>query len=283
MTKLTTSTQIHKLQERYPFNEEELEILVRCHDRIRDAVNNDDYLMQLATSSPYTYYFLPGEEMKERINWLEDRVLPMGFPNKLRAAVSADPFVAYANEGEVKSLERFLEGIADTGRRGPKEALHILYEIVGDEPTAEELIDLCFRLSVASGAMVVPNLDKEACLQRIVDAENKIRPLVRSLNNAKHKDGIITRKIFVEWAETTVPLLSAPFSTFVHRLLFHSSPYPKARVPYSHPKLDNASDIFTNPDCPSLFSLSLTTRHFSGKVCKINQFRLRAFQTIQSC
>ena len=134
MTRLTTLSQIHKLQDRYPFSEEELEILVRCHGHLENS--EDDFLTKLAFSSPYAYFFLPGDEMKDRVTWLEDHILPMGFPSQLRAAISADPFVTYASEGEDKSLERFIEGIADTGRRGPREALHILYNIIGDEPRA---------------------------------------------------------------------------------------------------------------------------------------------------
>ncbi|KAL3924282.1 MAG: hypothetical protein SGARI_006063, partial [Bacillariaceae sp.] len=193
----------------------------------------------------------------------------MGFPSKFRAAISADAFVNYANEGQEKNLERFLEGIADTGRRGVKEALKILYEIVGDDQmeAADELLDLVFRLSVAADAFVVPNLDKAMYLNRVEGIKAKIDPMVRSLKGfcCLKKESNLTRKIFVEWAETNVPLLSAPLSTFVHRLIFRDSPYPVARVPYKHPELDHESTIFTAFDCPSLFTLSLTSRYFHGK------------------
>jgi hypothetical protein len=266
MTKLTTLTQIHKLEERYPFNEEELEILIRCHDQIRDETSQDDFLTKMAFSSPYTYFFLPGDEMRDRVSWLEDHVLPMGFSNKLRAAISADPFVTYANEGEGKDLERFLEGVADTGRRGTKEALHIIYEIIGEEPAAEELLDLCFRLAIASDAMQMPNLEKESLLKKVASVDVYIMPLAVSLMNTCEKDGIITQTIFVNWAEYTCPMLSSTLSSFMHHLIFRGRPYPAARVPYSHPKLYDSSDIFMSSDSPLLFFLSVTSRHFSGKV-----------------
>jgi hypothetical protein len=265
MTRLTTLSQIHKLQDRYPFSEEELEILVRCHDHLRGENGEDDFLTKLAFSSPYAYFFLPGDEMKDRVTWLEDHILPMGFPSQLRAAISADPFITYASEGEDKSLERFIEGIADTGRRGPREALNILYKIVEDEPRAEKLLDMCYRLAVASDAMVVPNLDKGACLKRVDDAETLVEPMVQSL--ACGKEGFIKKNEFIDWAEKTLPLLSTPFSTFMHHLIFRGSPYPTARLAYSHPVLDDTSEIFTATHCPLLYSLSLTSRHFSGKVC----------------
>jgi hypothetical protein len=274
MVRLTTLSEIHKLEERYPFNGEELEILIRCHDQIQEAANNghhNDFLEKLAFSSPYTYFFLPGDEMHQRVSWLEDHVLPMGFPNKLRAAISADAFVTYANEGQDTNLERFLEGIADTGRRGPKEALRVLYEIVGDDQidtAAFDLMDLVFRLSVATDAFVVPNIDKAMILGRLDNIDVKIDPLVQSLKDycLHEKSNVLSRKLFVQWAESNVPLLSAPLSTFIHRLIFRDSPYPIARVPYSHPVLDHESSIFTALDCPSLFSLSLTSRIFHGKV-----------------
>jgi hypothetical protein len=271
MVKLTTLTQIHALEERYPFNEEELEILIRCYDQIQDAPEQGgDFLEKLAFSSPYTFFFLPGDEMHSRVAWIENQILPMGFSSKLRAAISADAFVTYANEGHDKNLERFLEGIADTGRRGPKEALKVLYEIVGDGQmdAADELLDLVFRLCVASDAFVVPNLDKAMYLNRVEDIKEKIDPIVQSLKHyCRHeKSRVITRKIFVKWAESNVPLLSAPLSTFVHRLIFRDSPYPVARVPYKHPDLDHDSAIFNAFDCPSLFTLSLTSRYFHGKV-----------------
>lgn len=283
MTRLTTLSQIHKLQDRYPFSEEELEILVRCHDHLRDENSEDDFLAKLAFSSPYAYFFLPGDEMKDRVTWLEDHILSMGFPNQLRAAISADPFVTYANEGEDKALERFIEGIADTGRRGPREALHILYEIIGDEPRAEELLDICYRLAVASDAMVVPNLDKAACLKRVADVETLVKPLVRSLEVACGNEGSIKKNAFIHWAENTLPLLSAPISTFMHHLIFRGSPYPIARVAYSHPMLDNASEIFTSADSPLLYSLSLISRHFTGKVCLFTRVLVSPYLAYRTC
>lgn len=224
---LTTLTQIHKLQERYPFDEEELEILVRCHDEIESNKDNEEnFLLRLALASPYSYYFLPGDELHDRVTWVEDYVLPMGFSSQLRAAVSADPFVAYANEGEEKSLERFLEGIADTGRRGPKEALRILYQIAPDGPSAEELLDLCFRLVIACDALINSNLDKKVCLKMTEDIETNIKPFVRSLASACNNEQIITWSYFIQWAETSLPLLSSPLSTFVHHLIFHRMPFP---------------------------------------------------------
>lgn len=260
-----TLKQIHTLEERYPFQERELETLIRAHDQIRDEQNKEEgFLVLLSLASPYTEYFLPGNEIKNRVTWIEDHVLPSGFPNMLRAAISADPFVDYANEGENKSLERFLEGIADTGRRGPRQALRILYELVGD-PSANELIDLCFRLTLACDALIEPNLDKMEFLERLKCSESTIDPTVRSLA-ASSDNQLVEKGSFITWAEQQMPLLSSPLSTFIHHLLFHRSAYPAARVPYKCPDVADASDIFNGVESPILFALPLISSICSEKV-----------------
>jgi len=260
-----TLTQIHKLQERYPFSEEELEILCRCHDHIKDSKDNDDFLMKLAHASPYSYYFLPGDELSNRVRWIEDCCLPAGFSNEFRAAIAADAFVEYANQGEEKALERFIEGVSDTGRRGTKEALRALYNTAGYEPTPEILMDHCVRLAVAADSLLAPSLEKDMAARLLDNLQPVIESMARSLEAAC--DGKpLDVKAFTEWAETKFPMLSSPFSTFVHSLLFHSIPYPESRIPYAKPRLDHASDIFTSPDSPLLMALSFTSQSFGGKV-----------------
>ena len=80
-----------------------------------------------------------------------------GFGSCLRAAMSVDLFVDCANEGTDITLERFLEGVADCGQRGHKDALKILWNccsyIVEFEDVLEpaRIIDMCYRLSIAAG------------------------------------------------------------------------------------------------------------------------------------
>lgn len=265
MPEITDIHKLRKLQERYPFNEEELEILVLCHEHLQDSEDQDDFLMKLAKATPYTFFFLPGDELRDRVNWIEDHILPAGFANGLRAAVSVDAFVNYANQGEDAALERFLEGIADTGRRGSKEALRLLYRLL-DQPEPEELMDICIRLAVASDALVTPNLDKQATLKKLDDLEPAVGALAQSLKK-ECEDEQLSERVFVNWAEESFPLLSSPLSTFVHGLLFHGRPFPQGRIPFQFPKLDTASNIFQYPNnSPSLMALSMTSERFGGKV-----------------
>jgi len=256
---------VKKLEERYPFTADELEILCRCHDHLQNEADPDDFLMKLAQTSPYQFFFLPGDELRDRVNWIEDYLLPPGFANQLRAAISVDPFVEYANQGEEKSLERFLEGVANTGRRGSKEALRFIYRLL-DQPEPEELMNICVRLAIASEALVVPILEKEATLRKLESMERATEELSQSLLSACQEDRL-TWQIFVEWAELNFPLLYTPLATFLHNLLFHGHPFPNARIPYVPPKLDMDSRVLSNSSQnPMLMNLSMTSQQMGGKV-----------------
>lgn len=251
--------------ERYPFNEEELEILLRGHRAVVDNENEDSFVMRLALCSPYSFFFLPDNEMRNRVDFIESSVLPMGFDSEFRAAMSADPFVNYANQGDNVPFERFLEGIADAGRRGPKEASVILYDILnGSEPTPKDVIELAFKLSVAADCLVKPMLDKNVVQTMLDNADKACAPLVRSLTEACEGNNL-TKEVFVRWADHTAPMLSATLSTFVHNMLFHGRPYPLSRVPYVRPMLDHVSDIFAGMDATLLFPLSVVSFNFNGK------------------
>ena len=262
-------SQLHKLEERYPFSTDELEILIRCHGNLEKGVEDhtSSYLLKLATASPFAYYFLPGDEMKTRVTWIEDHILPLGFPSQLRAGISSDAFVSYANEGEDLGLERFLEGIADTGRRGTKESLRMLYSCAPDMPSAEELVDLCCRLALACDALKSSNLDESAYLKRVEALENYAEPMVKSLKSVcRNEANAIQKKAFIEWADKTFPLFSSPFATFIHHLIFHRMPFPENRLPYSHSLLLESSGIFNSKSAEVLLLLPLTlaSRNFSG-------------------
>lgn len=264
---MSSLLEIKQLAERYPFSEDELEILLRGHRSLMDDSNQDSFLMKLAMCSPYSYFFLPGEELRDRIAFVENSVLPMGFPNELRSSIAADPFVNYANAHQDLSLERFLEGIADTGRRGPKEALRVIYRTI-DEPKPEELVDQCFRMSIAAGVIVAPSIDKKSILARVNKAEDVIAPLVKGLKEVCGEESL-SQKVFLQWAEDKVPVLASTLSSFVHNLLFHGHPMPVSRNPYEPPMMDTSSDIFTSNDSELLFSLSCASHHFGGKMHRL--------------
>ena len=280
---LTTLSDLRRLEERYPFDEAELEILARCHDRLLSGGGDDDadgnsFLMKLALASPYSAFFLPGDEMRQRVEWVENQVLPPGFASGLRAATSADAFVEYANQGltggHKRDLERFVEGVADTGRRGSREALRVVYEIAGGAGYAEprDVVDACFRLAFASEAIVEPNLNRQAFSKKMAGIDEAVgavtKSLVDSLGGESSSADSFTLAKFVDWAETKFPMLSSPLSTFVHHLVFHGHAYPHSRIPYQFPSLDNASDVFSSKSdgISGLVALSFAAPALGGKV-----------------
>ena len=166
---MSSQAQINKLSERYPFEDEEIEQLLRCYASLLDDKNPDSFLTKIALSSPYSYFFLPGNEMRRRIELVEHQILPDGFGSCLRAAMSVDLFVDCANEGVGDvNLERFLEGFADCGQRGHKEALRIIWDCCSYHAEFEDsldpamIVDLCYRLSIAAGK-IEGRLCRECC------------------------------------------------------------------------------------------------------------------------
>ena len=272
---MSSIAQINKLAERYPFDDEELEQLIRCHAALLDTKNTDSFLTKMAMSSPYSYYFLPGNEMRRRIELIEDKILPGGFGSCLRAAMSVDLFVDCANEHVDVTLERFLEGVADCGQRGHADSLKIIWNCASylgefeDHLPPSKIIDLCYRLAFAAEVILSPNADADAIIKRLEsEHDNAVFSLERSLSTFDGEDGLVTKENFFSWAETMAPQISSTLSTFMHNLLFHGKML-KHRLnftPFVLPKLDQRSEIFTGEHHPNLFALACTSPLIDGKV-----------------
>lgn len=261
----STSATIQKLEDRYPFNTEELEVLVRCHERMINQKGPNDFVMALAKALPFSVFFLPGDELQDRVTCIETNILPLGFSSRLHSVINADSFVGIANQGESICLERLIEGIAITGgRRGNKEALRAVYDILEDSVTSEGLIDLCVRLGVASQALTIPQLQEERVLSFVEDARPCIERMAKSLDTVCKKEEL-SKNIWVDWAEKSFPSLSRTLSTFVHNLVFHGHPYPPTWIPYCRPEVPDSSAIFESDTSPLLLSLSFMASTFGGK------------------
>uniref|UniRef100_A0A7S2IAT2 Oxidation resistance protein 1 n=1 Tax=Helicotheca tamesis TaxID=374047 RepID=A0A7S2IAT2_9STRA len=266
---MSSQQQINKLLNRYPFDEEELELLFRCHEALVDNENESSFLLKMAKDSPYSFFFLPGDEMKSRVEFMEKDILPAEFGEKLEGSISSDSFVDYANEGEEKMLELFLEGVAKCcGRRGPNEAFRIIFDCCCDgdqkEASCKKLIDLCYRLSICKDILSVPNIDKSAILSRLSKHDSPSPALGKSLCGASGASQV-TRDVFIQWADINAPLFASVLSSFMHTLLFHGKPFPKSRTPFLKPELYQASEIFESSDSPLLFSLASMSPSMGGK------------------
>jgi hypothetical protein len=63
---MTSLAQIKQWSDRYPFDEGELEILLRCHASITSGKGDGSFLNLLAHSFPYVFFFLPQDELEIR-------------------------------------------------------------------------------------------------------------------------------------------------------------------------------------------------------------------------
>ena len=248
---MTSQDELERLQDRYPFSEPELEILLRSSCSCASQ-QDGDFLLTLAQSSPYATFFLPGDEMRHRIEWLQEHVLPPHFSERLGAAVSQD-------EGEEQSDEQacFLEGMSQaTGRRGVKEALSILYQVGG--------VETACRLAVAAPTLIAPTFEPSLLERQVADVESIVTGLTASLQASSCEDNP-DRRAFVAWAERDYPQLAAALATFVHHLVFHrqSSPRPLRYIP---PSLEQSSAIFRGDNDSRWLPLVLSSSVLGGTV-----------------
>jgi hypothetical protein len=69
---MTSLAQIKNWSERFPFDEGELEIILRCHASItsskdsKDGKDDGSFLNILTHSFPYVFFFLPHDELENR-------------------------------------------------------------------------------------------------------------------------------------------------------------------------------------------------------------------------
>ncbi|CAB9499539.1 TLD domain-containing protein KIAA1609 [Seminavis robusta] len=216
----------------------------------------------MAQALPYSVFFLPGDELRGRVEWLEKNVLPRNFSKGFFFAVTTNTFVGFANQGIDDSLETLLDGLARaTGRKGTIEALRVLYTILGEDATAEGLLELCIALGIASEAVAAPNLDKDLVAARLRNVKPCIVSMAKSLS-AYCAQKKLDKDAFVEWAENNFSCLSTPLMGFVNHVLFHHDPVQKLFVP---PNLSVASKVFGTEASSLLMPLSFASQSLSGK------------------
>ena len=274
---MSTLSEISHLFDRYPFDEKEIEILLRCHKDLLATDRSGSFLNLLAHCSPYAFFFLPGDEFKTRIDLIEGAILPAGFGARLKEAIFSDcfPEVAHSLENN-RYLEKFLEGVADCGRRGEREALRVLFDccakVEGDDDekedvekvVASDVIALCHRLSVASDIFIRPSIDKKKLQDHLDNDAVVIDPLAKSLSAFAGGMNNITKADFINWADEKFPMMAFTVLAFVQNLIFHGKPIPPGKVPYKDPVLDQATDVFASKDSPLLFALACMTPKLAG-------------------
>mmetsp|Transcript_21547 Transcript_21547/g.24498 ORF Transcript_21547/g.24498 Transcript_21547/m.24498 type:complete len:264 (+) Transcript_21547:1332-2123(+) len=262
---MTSLAQIKNWTKCFPFDEGELEIILRCHASLSKEKEGGSFLNTLAHSFPYVFFFLPNDEMEIRTSVVEEYILPQGFGGKFKKAI----FPVEGIENEEEEIEKLINGVANCCRREPKDSLGVIFDCCCDEAGLADpgdLIDLCYRITVAAEILVSKHMDEK----RTKALSKELIPLhglKRSLSE-KAIDGSKVKKFdFLEWATATAPYIYACLPTFTHNLIFHGkSTKLHHEESFVNPELLDSSNIFTSLDPSLLFGICCMAPKLGGKV-----------------
>ena len=266
---MSSLTQIKDWTRRYHFNEPEIEILLRCINTItkesdEESDEESSFINILAHSSPHAFFFLPCDELKKRTGLCE-KILPTGFEKRFKNFVLSSNHKTAAN---VEIVENFLNSISLCCRRGKLEALKVIFYCASDkdQPKPRDLIDLCYKLSIAAQTMAIPN-DYHEPISRLKGDPLGCQLLGKSLLQAADDNGFVDQITFTDWALNMVPEIGSTMETFVQTLLFHGIlKYERPAERFLIPTLENTSDFFKTADPSLLFLFRCMSRDLLGKV-----------------
>lgn len=262
---MTSLAQIKTWSERFPFDEGELEIILRCHaSLISDKKGGGSFLNLLAHSFPYVFFFLPQDELEIRTSLVETYILPPGFGERFKETI----FKTRKTDKEEDSIENLIDGVSKSCRGEPEDALEIIFDCCSNEEgTAKpkDLVDLCYGLSIASSILVSKRIEEK----RVKSFQHESPPLhglKSSLSTTIDGKGNITKSNFVDWGTRVIPFIYACLPTFTHNLIFHGkSTKSHHEATYEHPELLDCSDIFTSDDVSFPYTICCMAPNMGGK------------------
>jgi len=266
---MTSLKQIKKWSEQYPFDEGELEIILRCHNSIvnpKDQQDAGSFLNLLAHSFPYVFFFLPCDEIQNRIGLVENHILPTCFGEKLKKSI----FHLRGTETESEAVELLIKGIANCCKGDSNETLGVIFDCScnAHDGTAapEELIKLCYQLSIAASVLVSPKIDEKRILE-LAKQPMALQGLTQSLSGmVKTKGGRVGKQMFIDWGKKCVPHIGSTMAGFVHNLVFHGKSSHSKVPPFTNPELLDSSSIFSDNNAANLFAISCMSPDLGGKV-----------------
>lgn len=270
---MTSLLQIQEWAKRYPFDEKELEIILRCHHSVVDNMKGEkkqSFLSTLAHAFPYVYFFLPKDEVERRVNLIEEYILPQGFGDRLEEALFPF-FTAFGRgfnqsvESENKSVESLIEAMAKCCRGDSNETLGIIFDCCCDSNgtvRAETVIQLCYQLSVAASILVAPKID----VQKIKNFPSDVIHPTGLTNSLCHmvQDAAVTKFLFVSWGLHCAPHIGSTLTSFLYNLIFHGKSEHSKKTPFSFPILHDSSRVFTDKEPWLLFAISCMSDDLGG-------------------
>lgn len=202
--------------------------------------------------------------MELRTSVLEECILPSGFGGKFKNAI----FPVNGTESEEASIEKLINGVANSCKNEPKDNLEVIFDCNSDEAglaDPNDLIDLCYLLSIASDILVSKSIDEKE-IKEVAREKVYLHGLKKSLSKEALHGSKVTKEAFVHWASGTVPFLHACITTFTHNLIFHGKSNNKRHgESFVNPELLDSSNIFTSSDPSLLFAISCMAPNLGGK------------------
>ena len=277
---------LKEVSQRFPFTDEELQLLIKCHQLVFYSTNihplsDDSFLVKLCRASildnsdPLTV-----EEKLAKVRTCEDNILPVGFSDLLLKSLLNVYLIGVHDRKD--HLFQFLEGLAECGRRSPRNALKIIFRCCsGGEHMSKPLllIDLCYRLSIASEYLINPLLNGNSSIPIFDPPAGMVASLTDAivLSNGKRQPldsrcNMIDFDAFEIWADINAPFIHATLGTFIHYICFHAASFPLTKQPFNLPKFQKSdSSIFNTEDTSILFEIACMSFNL-GKMVSIMEY-----------
>jgi len=269
---MTSLQQIKKWSDKYQFDEGELEIILRCHNSIvspKDQEDTESFLNLLAHAFPYVYFFLPCDEIQNRISLVENHILPKHFGEKFKKAI----FHLKGTETEFEAIEILIQGVANCCKGDSEESLGVIFDCCSSyngTAAQQDIIQLCFQLSICSTVLVSPKIDEKRVLA-LAKQPMDLHGLTDSLAMmSMMKGNRVDKQKFIEWGKKCVPHIGSTIAGFVHNLVFHGKSSHSRSPSFENVELLDASSVFTENNAGNLFAISCMSPDLGGKVSQIS-------------
>mmetsp|Transcript_28495 Transcript_28495/g.43624 ORF Transcript_28495/g.43624 Transcript_28495/m.43624 type:complete len:524 (-) Transcript_28495:149-1720(-) len=327
---MSSIAQVKKWSEKYPFDENEIEIILRCYSSIvrpkekefkgqnpelasgADASDTKtSFLNLLAHAFPYVFFFLPSDEIKTRISLVEKSVLPSGFGERFQRAIFPPPSPSVSSTvpqrlTETEEIEGLIQGLSNCCGGDTKDTLGIIFDSCQschtnntssvtspaesrDDDKHEhhetcklckplDLIEMCYRLSVAAETVAAPNLNEKSLLEALSLQEIHHHGLTQSLTSMARKMAphspckgtgapmtCISKETFEQWGMQCVPHIGSTLTAFVYNLVFHGKSSHSNTASFANPTLLDSSKIFGESAPLDLFAITCMSPDLGGK------------------
>jgi hypothetical protein len=204
-------------------------------------------------------------------------------------------------------LETFFEGLSNSGRRGTKAAVTVMFDICqkATAPSTDsdnnprriqvtELVDMGYRIALATAFLQAADKDDrdvagyldcadDTTLDETLSAlansivERGRRRIERSTppsSNAAANDpylnqGLVELQDILEWTDAVAPVFASILPTFTFQIFFPGRPTPPSRTAFDFPRILSESTFFSAPSSPLLFTFGCLSSALDGSYYRL--------------